>query len=82
MIYALILDNKNEDVAALIIPCEIITYTDVFSKENAEKLPKHEEGNHAIKLNEQDPPFESLYNLSSSELKTLQEYFNDALAKR
>ena len=82
VIYALILGNKNEDVAASIISCEIIVYIDVFFKENAGKLLKYKEGNHAIELNEQDPFFEPLYNLSSSELKTLQEYLNNALVKR
>ena len=69
--YALILDNKNKDVAASIIFYEITVYTDVFFKENAEKLSKHKKGDHIIELNEQDSPFKSLYNLSSSELKTL-----------
>ena len=53
----------------------------MFSKKNAGKLPEHEESDHAIELNGQDPPFGPLYNLSSSELKTLQEYLNNALAK-
>ena len=81
MIYALILGNKNEDIAALIIPCEIANYIDVFFKENAEKLPEHKKSDYVIDLNEQDPFFESLYNLSSSELKTLQKYLNNALIK-
>ena len=71
MVYALILGNKNEDIAVLIIFYEIADYTDVFFKENAGKLSEYEEDNHIIELNEQDSPFESLYNLSSSELKTL-----------
>ena len=55
----------------LIILYKITDYTDVFFKENAEKFLKHEEGNYIIKLNEQDSLFEFLYNLLSSELKTL-----------
>ena len=70
VIYALILSNKNENIAALIIFYEIIAYTDVFFKKNAEKLSEYEKDNHAIDLNEQNLLFESLYNLSSSELKT------------
>ena len=73
--------NKNEDIIILIIFCEIVNYTDVFFKKNAGKLSEYKEGDHVIKLNEQDSSFESLYNLSSSELKTLQEYFNDTLTK-
>ena len=82
MIYALILSNKNEDVTVSMIFCEIINYTDVFSKKNAEKLSEHKEGDYIIKLNEQNSSFEFLYNLSSLELKTLWEYFNDALIKK
>ena len=81
MIYALILDNKNEDIIILIIFHKIINYTDVFFKENAEKLSKHKGSDHVIKLNKQDSSFEPLYNLLSSELKTLQKYLNNALTK-
>ena len=42
IIYALILSNKNEDVVTSVILCEITDYTDVFFKENAEKLSEHE----------------------------------------
>ena len=81
IIYALILGNKNEDVTALMIFCEVADYTDVFFKENTEKLSEHKEGNHVIELNEQDSSFEFLYNLLNLKLKTLWEYLNDALMK-
>ena len=81
VVYALILSNKNENVEALTIFCEIANYTDVFFKENAEKLSEHKKGDYVINLNEQDSLFKSLYNLLSSELKTLQEYLNNALVK-
>ena len=71
MIYALILGNKNEDVVTLIIFCEIADYTDVFFKKNAGKLSEYKGSDYIINLNEQDSSFEFLYNLSSSELKTL-----------
>ena len=71
MIYALILNNKNEDITTSIIFCEIVDYTDVFFKKNAEKLSEHKKGDYIIKLNEQNSLFESLYNLLNSELKTL-----------
>ena len=71
MIYALILSNKNEDVVTLIILCEVTDYIDVFFKKNAEKFPEYKEGDYAIDLDEQNSFFKSLYNLSSSELKTL-----------
>ena len=71
MVYALILGNKNEDVTTSMILYKVADYTDVFFKENAEKLSEHGGGDYAIELNEQDSPFEPLYNLSSLELKTL-----------
>ena len=70
VIYALILSNKNEDITTSIIFHEIAGYTDVFFKKKAEKLSKYKEGDYIIKLNEQDSPFEPLYNLSNLKLKT------------
>ena len=81
MIYVLILGNKNEDITVSMILCKITDYTDVFFKKNAEKLSEHKGDDHVIELNKQDSPFEFLYNLSNLELKTLQEYLNDALVK-
>ena len=52
MIYTLILGNKNENVITSMILCKITDYTDVFFKENAEKLSEHEGDDHIIKLNE------------------------------
>ena len=82
VIYALILSNKNEDIIVLIIFCKIINYTDVFSKENAEKFLEHKKDDYIIKLNKQDFLFELLYNLLSLKLKTFQKYFNNILIKR
>ena len=53
----------------------------MFFKKNAEKLSEYKGNDYIIKLNKQDSLFEPLYNLLSSELKTLWKYFNDALAK-
>ena len=63
--------NKNENIMISMILYKIVSYTDVFFKENAGKFSEHKKGNHVIKLNKQDSSFEFLYNLSSSELKTL-----------
>ena len=71
MIYALILNNKNEDIITLIIFYKIINYTDVFFKKNTEKLLEHKESNYIIKLNKQNSSFKSLYNLLNLKLKTL-----------
>ena len=52
VVYTLILGNKNENITILIILYEITDYTDVFFKENAEKLPEYKEDDYAIELNE------------------------------
>ena len=81
IIYILILSNKNENVIVSMILYKIIDYINVFFKKNAEKLPEYEEDDYVIKLNKQDSSFEFLYNLSSSELKTLWKYFDNVLVK-
>ena len=52
VIYALILSNKNENIAALIIFYEVANYTDIFFKENAGKLLEYEKNDYVIELNE------------------------------
>ena len=61
---------------------KVVSYTNVFFKKNTEKLSEYKKNDYIIKLNEQDSSFELLYNLLSLKLKTLQEYLNNALAKR
>ena len=57
-------------------------FTKVFSKKKTNELPMHGAHNHSIKLKgSRDPPFGSLYNLSGNELKVLQDYLVDNLAK-
>ena len=82
MVYTLILSNKNKDVTISIIFCKIISYTDVFFKENAEKLSKNKKGDYVIELNKQDFSFGFLYNLSNLKLKILWKYLDNALIKR
>ena len=71
MIYTLILNNKNENVAVLIIFYKIISYTNVFFKKNIKKLLEYKKDDHIIELNEQNFLFKSLYNLLNLKLKTL-----------
>jgi len=49
---------------------ELKEYEDVFSTENADKLSLHEDHDHAIQITAESS-YESLYNLSNTELTTL-----------
>ena len=70
--------NTNETQG---IPVEFAEFQDVFSKDRANQLATHKDCDHAIDLEGGDPPYGPLYNLSNTELKTLREYLDDALAK-
>ena len=64
------------------IPTKYQVFTEVFSKKKANELPVHGTHNHTINLKGTgDPPFGPLYNLSGNELKVLQDYLADNLAK-
>ena len=45
------------------------------------KLPLSGKYNHAINLNEQEPSYRLLYNLSERELNALQMYLNNTVKK-
>ena len=62
------------------IPKKLSEFQDVFSVEEAGKLPSHHGGDHAIETTD-DPPYGPLYNLSNTELAALREYLDAALAK-
>ena len=59
---------------------ELKEYKDVFSIESVDKLLLHEDHDHAIEMTAESS-YESLYNLSNTELMTLKQYLNDVLAK-
>ena len=59
---------------------ELKEYKDVFSAKNADTLSLHEDHNHAIKIIAESL-YESLYNLSNTELMILKQYLNDVLTK-
>ena len=64
------------------IPTKYQAFTRVFLKKKVNELPVHGTHNHAINLEGiGDPPFGPLYNLSGNELKVLQDYLADNLAK-
>ncbi|MGH9061167.1 MAG: hypothetical protein ACRDZY_16895, partial [Acidimicrobiales bacterium] len=73
--------RQNADGAPPSIPTEFQDYGDVFSIENAGRLPMPKPGDHAIELQEGEPPYGPLYNLSAIELKELRQYLDDALEK-
>jgi hypothetical protein len=60
---------------------KFVEYIDVFDIEKIGVLLAHNKNKYTINLDENKPPFESLYNLSAKELKILRTYLNAALAK-
>jgi len=59
---------------------ELKDYEDVFLTESVDKLLLHEDHDHAIEITAKSS-YESLYNLSNTELATLRQYLNNVLAK-
>jgi transposase InsO family protein len=57
-------------------------YRDFFNTRNADRLASHRATDHAIELRpDTEPPYMRTYNMSPAELKALDKYINDALAK-
>ena len=63
------------------IPSKYSDFHDVFSKDNAQKLPEHGPQDHAIDTEGKQPLFGPIYNLSLTELQILREYLDEYLAK-
>jgi hypothetical protein len=64
------------------IPEELQDYADVFSKSSADALPEHSTYDHTIPLEPgTKPPYGPIYSLSATELKALDEYLKENLAK-
>ena len=72
--------TAGDQAAVPELPKGLREYADVFSTEEAGKLPSHEGRDHAIETTS-EPPFGPLYNLSNTELAALRSYLDDALAK-
>ena len=68
-------------VSEIQIPSVYSDFSDVFSKSAAEQLPPHGPHDHAIDLEDKEPAFGPIYNLSALELKVLREYIDDHLAR-
>ncbi len=69
--------NASETQSLLI---ELKEYEDVFLTESADKLLLHKDHDHAIEITTESS-YESLYNLSNTELVTLKQYLNNVLVK-
>ena len=62
------------------LPPEYEEHRDVFSEEEANKLPPRGHPEHAIKMTA-ELPYGSIYSLLKKELKVLREYLDDSLRK-
>ena len=79
-------DNNNDNTASadLINVSEWLSqkYQDFFNIWNADRLASHKATDHAIKLKPgSELSYMRTYNMSSAELKTLDEYINEMLTK-
>lgn len=70
-----------EAVIELKISSAYSDFSDVFSKEAAQKLSSHDSHDHAIDIEDKELTFDSIYNLSTIELKILREYIDDHLKR-
>src|SRR6202022_2772400 len=62
------------------LPLKYTDYADVFSEEEANRLPDENARQHSIDLIDgQEPPYGPIYNLSEKELKVLREYLETSL---
>ena len=61
---------------------ELNNYINIFNEEFAGKLPFNYLGDHAIKINNKDPLYGPLYNLSTRELEVLRQYLDKILEKK
>ena len=64
------------------LPDYLQDYAEVFDNENASLLPSNGKMDHAIEtVDNQDPPYGPLYNLSTPELAVLRDYIDESLQK-
>lgn len=75
------LDLNGTDTNSPNLPEGLRDLEDVFSNEEAGRLPPFKPGDHAIELDGQDPPYGPIYNLSQRELEVLRVYLDDAKSK-
>lgn len=76
------LGEKEYPDPKTLVPSEYHDYLDVFSRDEADKLPPHRGCDHKIQvLPGKEPGFGPLYGMSQNELKVLKKYLDDNLAK-
>ena len=74
--------GEEEEAKGVTIPSEISGFADMFSTENAGKLPEMKASDHAIDLEPgKDPPYGTVYSLLNTELAELRRYLDEALGK-
>ena len=72
----------EEQVLERKVPKEYHDYADVFSEGEAKVLPPHRSYDHKIDtVDNEDPPFGKIYNMSTNELEALKSYIDEMLAK-
>ncbi len=71
----------NAVINTLTIFQHYVNYADVFSEKNAEKLLFYQDCNHTINTENHKSSYNSLYNLSKTELQMLKEYLDNILVK-
>ena len=72
--------SEKDEAVEPIIPKAYEEFRDVFSEEKANVLPEHGKNDHAIDLmNERQPPYDFIYNLSETELTILRQYIDKHL---
>ena len=79
----IVVDNDEEQSTAKVtLPMKYKDFANVFSKQNADMLPKYSMHDLAIETEkEKQPLFGPVYNHLAVELQTLREYINNMLAK-
>lgn len=74
--------SKEEKPVVHEVPVEYHEYLDLFSKEEADKLPPHRTYDHEIPLEEgKTPPHGPIYKLSEEELAALRKHLEENLRK-
>ena len=79
---AVMAERPRTDEFDATLPPELREFEDVFSTEKAGILPEQKQGDHAIELDDREPPYGPIYNLSRTELTELRRYLDDALGKK
>ncbi len=74
--------DKNSDRISNEISSQYFAFQDIFSEVEAHKLSEHDSHDHVIEtLSSRDSFFDSIYNLSATELKILKDYIDEYMKK-